>query len=58
MPDNPAAVARELYTVLRDFDELGVREIWVEMPPPGPVWDGVRDRLMRAAAAVPADPNR
>ena len=25
--------------------------IWVEEPPEGPEWDGVRDRLQRAAAA-------
>ena len=25
-------------------------EIWVEAPPPDPAWDGVRDRLSRAAA--------
>jgi L-threonylcarbamoyladenylate synthase len=27
-----------------------VRLIWVETPPDGPAWDGVRDRLQRAAA--------
>jgi len=27
-----------------------VHLIWVEEPPPGPEWDGVRDRLDRAAA--------
>ena len=29
----------------------GVALIWVEQPPAGPDWDGVRDRLQRAAAA-------
>ncbi|HEY9095475.1 MAG TPA: translation factor Sua5, partial [Hydrogenophaga sp.] len=28
----------------------GVRLIWVETPPPAAEWDGVRDRLERAAA--------
>lgn len=51
MPDQAAEVAHELFSVLRDFDARGVRLIWVETPPPGPAWDGVRDRLARAAAA-------
>jgi L-threonylcarbamoyladenylate synthase len=36
---------------LREFDAAGVAAIWVERPPPGSEWDGVRDRLGRAAAA-------
>jgi L-threonylcarbamoyladenylate synthase len=50
MPDDPARVAHELFAVLRDFDAAGVRTLWVETPPAGPDWDGVRDRLQRAAA--------
>jgi L-threonylcarbamoyladenylate synthase len=50
MPADAAAVAHELFAVLRDFDAAGVSAIWVERPPPGPEWDGVRDRLQRAAA--------
>ena len=50
MPADAAAVAHELYTVLRAFDEAGVAAIWVERPPADPAWDGVRDRLQRAAA--------
>ncbi|MDE2503037.1 MAG: translation factor Sua5, partial [Burkholderiales bacterium] len=50
MPDDAAAVAHELFAVLRGFDAAGVDAIWVERPPPGPAWDGVRDRLQRAAA--------
>ena len=50
MPDDAADVAHELFAVLRDFDAAGVAAIWVEQPPPGPEWDGVRDRLHRAAA--------
>jgi len=26
-----------------------VRQIWVQTPPEDPEWDGVRDRLLRAA---------
>ena len=51
MPDEPAAAAHELFAVLREFDTLGATQIWVEEPPRNSVWDGVRDRLRRAAAA-------
>jgi L-threonylcarbamoyladenylate synthase len=50
MPDDAAETARQLFAVLREFDAQGVRLIWVEAPPPGPEWDGVRDRLQRASA--------
>ncbi len=49
MPDDPAAVAHELFAVLRQFDAEGRAEIWVEQPPDQPAWDGVIDRLRRAA---------
>jgi L-threonylcarbamoyladenylate synthase len=51
MPADAAAVAHELFAVLREFDAAGVAAIWVERPPPDPEWEGVRDRLGRAAAA-------
>jgi len=51
MPGSASAVAHELFAVLREFDAGGASLIWVEQPPPGPEWDGVRDRLSRAAAA-------
>jgi L-threonylcarbamoyladenylate synthase len=51
MPDQADAAAHELFSVLRDFDGGGARLIWVETPPDGPAWEGVRDRLTRAAAA-------
>lgn len=50
MPDDAAETARQLFAVLREFDAQGVRLIWVETPPGGPEWEGVRDRLQRAAA--------
>jgi len=51
MPAQAKAAAHELFAVLRELDAAGAREIWIEMPPPGSEWDGVRDRLSRAAAA-------
>lgn len=51
MPDDAAKAAHELFAVLRELDAQGVSLIWVESPPPSPEWDGVRDRLVRAAAA-------
>jgi L-threonylcarbamoyladenylate synthase len=51
MPDDAGATAQQLFAVLRGFDDQGVKLIWVESPPDGPQWDGVRDRLQRAAAA-------
>lgn len=51
MPDDAAAAAQQLFAVLRDFDGQGVNLIWVEQPPQTSDWEGVRDRLQRAAAA-------
>jgi len=51
MPDDALATAQQLFAVLRDFDAKGVKLIWVENPPPAAEWDGVRDRLGRAAAS-------
>lgn len=51
MPSRPEAAAHELFQVLRELDAEGVPLIWVEEPPTGAEWDGVRDRLQRAAAA-------
>lgn len=50
MPDDALATAQQLFAVLRDFDAQGVKLIWIENPPQTPEWDGVRDRLGRAAA--------
>jgi L-threonylcarbamoyladenylate synthase len=51
MPDNPVAAAHELFSALRELDATGTSLIWVETPPDAPEWEGVRDRLQRAAAA-------
>jgi L-threonylcarbamoyladenylate synthase len=50
MPDDAAETARQLFAVLREFDAQAVKLIWVETPPDQPEWEGVRDRLERAAA--------
>ena len=42
--------AHDLFSVLRDLDARGVSQIWVQLPPDTPEWEGVRDRLQRAAA--------
>jgi L-threonylcarbamoyladenylate synthase len=52
MPLQASQVAHELFAVLREFDAQGVAQIWVETLPDAADWDGVRDRLMRAAAPL------
>jgi len=49
MPATAAAAAQELYAALRELDANGIDQIWVEQPPDDPEWEGVRDRLRRAA---------
>lgn len=49
MPLDAASTAQQLFATLRDFDAQGVKLIWIETPPDDPLWDGVRDRLQRAA---------
>ncbi|MFM2120513.1 MAG: hypothetical protein RL722_1981 [Pseudomonadota bacterium] len=51
MPASPGLLAHELFAVLRELDAAPVSAIWVEQPPGLPGWDGVHDRLRRAAAA-------
>ena len=51
MPQAALATAHELFGTLRDFDEIGAQLIWIETPPDTADWEGVRDRLQRAAAA-------
>jgi len=51
MPLRPDQAAQELFNTLREFDAEGAQLIWVEEPPEDPAWDGVRDRLQRAAAS-------
>ncbi len=51
MPDDALATANQVFAVLRDFDEQGVKLIWIEPVPDALEWDGVRDRLARAATS-------
>jgi L-threonylcarbamoyladenylate synthase len=51
MPAQAGAAAQELFSALREFDQRGARLIWVEQPPDTPEWEGVADRLRRAAAS-------
>lgn len=51
MPDDATETARQLFAVLREFDAAGVKLIWVETPPDLPEWEGVGDRLRRAAVS-------
>lgn len=48
-PTEPGAYARELYAMLRWFDDQRPLRIWVEAPPNEAAWDAVNDRLGRAA---------
>ena len=57
MPTHADAAAQALFAWMRQCDDAGVAEIWVEHPPAEPAWDGVRDRLQRAAAAAQAAPH-
>ena len=50
MPLDAERAAQQLFAVLRSFDDAGAKLIWVEEPPADAAWDGVRDRLRRAAA--------
>ena len=49
-PQRAEQAAHDLFSVLRDLDARGVSQIWVQSPPDTPEWEGVRDRLQRAAA--------
>lgn len=51
MPADAAAAAQALFSALRELDACGTPLIWIETPPADSAWDGVRDRLQRAAAA-------
>lgn len=54
MPGEADAAAHELFEVLRWFDEAGVNTLWIEQVPSEAAWEGVRDRLKRAAAGCVA----
>lgn len=41
---------KHMFEFLRQLDQAGLDEIWVEMPPVGPGWDVAHDRLSKATA--------
>jgi L-threonylcarbamoyladenylate synthase len=49
MPERPEEYAAQLYGTLHDLDHEGLDWIAVELPPDGPAWAAIRDRLTRAA---------
>ncbi len=49
LPGDAVGYAAELYAALHDIDDAECAEVLVELPPAEPEWDGVRDRLERAA---------
>jgi len=49
LPSDAAGYAAELYHALHRCDDAGCIQMLVECPPEDPAWDGVRDRLTRAA---------
>jgi L-threonylcarbamoyladenylate synthase len=49
MPDAPGEYARALYAALHDADADQAALVVIESPPETAAWDGVRDRLTRAA---------
>lgn len=53
MPADARVYARRLYALLRDLDAAGYDRIVLQQPPLDPAWQGVNDRISRAAAAFP-----
>lgn len=49
LPADAAGYAADLYQALHTCDDAGCARILVEHPPVDPAWEGVRDRLSRAA---------
>jgi L-threonylcarbamoyladenylate synthase len=49
MPASPEGYAHDLYAALRQLDAAAADVILVEAPPPESAWQGINDRLRRAA---------
>jgi hypothetical protein len=49
---DPNDYAKHLYQRLRELDEGPSKIIIVESIPLGDAWDGIRDRLVRAAGSL------
>ncbi len=50
MPQSASDYAARLYGALHEADDAGVDWIAVDLPPDGPEWEAIHDRLQRAAA--------
>jgi L-threonylcarbamoyladenylate synthase len=50
MPNNPIAYAANLYDAMHKIDRAGVPTIFVQLPPQGPEWEAIHDRLKKASA--------
>lgn len=48
MASEPGDYAREVYATLRQADATQATILFIELPPPDPPWQAVRDRLQRA----------
>jgi L-threonylcarbamoyladenylate synthase len=54
-PTEAEAYAHQLYAVLRRLDQLQLDRLLIETPPTEPAWDGIHDRLGRAAVGSGTD---
>jgi L-threonylcarbamoyladenylate synthase len=50
LKNDPEQIAQQLYLILRMVDEQGYAQAIIEQPEPKGEWEGVADRLKRAAA--------
>ena len=50
LSNDATKAAQQLFATLRELDQPDIKLIWVETPPEDAAWDGVRDRVTRAAA--------
>jgi L-threonylcarbamoyladenylate synthase len=53
MPNDPPQYQRILYASLRELDGMGLRAIYIEVPPLRSEWAAVRDRIIRATQPLP-----
>jgi L-threonylcarbamoyladenylate synthase len=49
LADEPKRAAQQLYAALRELDRAQLDRILIHAPPKGACWEGIRDRLKRAA---------
>lgn len=49
IPSSPSLLAKEIYALLRNLDQLSFEHIYIKELPEDPLWDGIRDRLIKAS---------